>query len=230
MIDWHSHILSGMDDGSRDVQESVSMLEALRAQGVDTVIATPHFYANDESLESFLSRRNDSYLALKEQLTEELPRILLGAEVRYYPGICRMSDLERLTIGSTSLLLIEMPMRRWTEYTVKELIELAGSPNVTVVMAHVERYLSLQSSSVWKRLRDCGILMQINASFFDGAFKRRKAFKLLEKGYVQLIGTDCHNMTSRPPAIDVAYSFIDKKLGHRFVSRMIKFGYNMLNI
>ena len=45
MIDWHSHILPEMDDGSRDTDESIAMLEALKHQGVDTVIATPHFHA-----------------------------------------------------------------------------------------------------------------------------------------------------------------------------------------
>ena len=57
MIDWHSHILPGVDDGSRNVEESISILGMLNLQGVKTVIATPHFLANDESLESFLIRR-----------------------------------------------------------------------------------------------------------------------------------------------------------------------------
>ena len=83
MIDWHTHVLPGMDDGSRNVAESVSILEAQMLQGVNTVIATPHFYANDESLESFLDRRNKSFEQLKNELRETSPNILLGSEVRY---------------------------------------------------------------------------------------------------------------------------------------------------
>ena len=57
MIDWHSHILPGMDDGSHDVTESLCLINMQMAQGVRTVIATPHFYADDETVASFLDRR-----------------------------------------------------------------------------------------------------------------------------------------------------------------------------
>ena len=60
MIDWHSHILPGMDDGSKDPEESIAMLDMLEQQGIDTVIATPHFYANEETTEEFLGRRKVS--------------------------------------------------------------------------------------------------------------------------------------------------------------------------
>ena len=66
MIDWHSHILPAMDDGSKDVAESISMLGMQTSQGVGTVIATPHFYANDETVAAFLKRRAEASEALKE--------------------------------------------------------------------------------------------------------------------------------------------------------------------
>ena len=61
MIDFHSHILPGMDDGSQTVEESLTLLEMLRAQGVDTVAATPHFYARENSPEVFLRRRREAW-------------------------------------------------------------------------------------------------------------------------------------------------------------------------
>ena len=60
MIDWHSHILPKIDDGSRSLEETLELLKMLKSQGINTVIATPHFYADDESVESFLSRRQVS--------------------------------------------------------------------------------------------------------------------------------------------------------------------------
>ena len=228
MIDWHSHVLPAMDDGSQDVEESVSMLKALKAQGVDTVIATPHFYANDESVDSFLERRAKSFELLESKLEEGDPKILLGAEVRYYVGIGRMAELERLTIGSTKLVLIEMPMTRWTEYTVKELVELAGTSRLTIVLAHIERYLKFQKSDVWRRLAASGILMQVNASAFEGTFRRGKAIKLLRSGMLRFIGSDCHNMTSRPPNISVAYEAIGKKCGEHAVSRLDEYGHDKI--
>ena len=228
MIDWHSHVLPSMDDGSRDVEESISMLKALREQGVSHVIATPHFYANDESVDSFLERREKSYSMLTAKLGEELPEILLGAEVRYYAGIGRMAELQRLTVGSTKYLLIEMPMAKWTEYTVKELVDMANSRGLTVILAHVERYLDFQSASVWRRLRDSGILMQVNASAFDGLFKRRKALKLFRDGMLHFVGSDCHNMTSRPPKIKVAYDTLRKKFGDELVRRINEYGHSII--
>ena len=228
MIDWHSHVLPSMDDGSRDVEESVLMLRVLKEQGVDTVIATPHFYANDESVDSFLERRAESFASLKDKLDSDAPKILLGAEVRYYAGIGRMEALDRLAIESTRLVLIEMPMTRWTEYTVKELTELSRSSRLTVVLAHIDRYLKLQSADVWQRLAESGILMQANASAFGGMFERRSMIRLLNNGMLHFIGSDCHNMTSRPPKLIGAYEMLAKKCGDYTFSRVNEFGYNKI--
>jgi len=223
VIDWHSHILPGVDDGSRDVAESITMLQALSEQGVDTVIATPHFYANDEPVASFIQRRENAYRELQAHLPESAPEILLGAEVRYYPGISRLDGLRNLRIDNTKLLLLEMSFTKWTEYTVGELIELASGGDMIIILAHIERYLSMQSGKVWDRLYDSGILMQVNASFFEG-FSRRKALSLLENGGIHFIGSDCHNMTSRPPQMSKAFEAIEKKLGINFISQMNEFG------
>lgn len=228
MIDWHSHILPAMDDGSRSVAEGLSLVAALSDQGVDTVVATPHFYANDEGVQQFLSRRKQCFDLLREQLTPDGPRILLGAEVRYYPGIGRLADLKGLCIEGSNLLLLEMPFERWTEYTVREVIELAGSGGVTVVLAHIERYLRLQSGDVWQRLIDGGVLMQVNAGFFCGPLSRRRALRLLTRGRIHLIGSDCHNMTSRPPRLGKAFMIIEKKLGGHFASQMHEYGQSLL--
>ena len=228
MIDWHNHILPSMDDGSRDVAESIAMLEMHASQGVSTVIATPHFYANDESVESFLARREASYNKLKDRLPEDAPEILLGAEVKYYPGISRLADLKRLRIAGSRLLLLEMPMNTWTESVIQELIELSGKSGIGIVLAHIERYLRLQRSDVWERLRRHGILMQTNAGFFTTLSTKRKAMALLKEDYIHFLGSDCHNLTSRPPQIGKAFEVIQKKLGVDYIGLMTEFGYSFL--
>lgn len=229
MIDWHSHILPGMDDGSRDVAESISLIEMQAAQGVSTVIATPHFYANDESVESFLDRRKEAFETLNKELPEGSPEILLGAEVRYYQGISRMPGLKDLRIQGSKLLLLEMPMTRWTEYMIRELIELSGMSGIRVVLAHIERYLSLQKQDVWARAYENGILMQVNASFFLSLTSRRKAISLLQEGDIHFVGSDCHNLTSRPPQIGKAFEYLQKKLGDEYIDQMNEYGYSMLS-
>ena len=228
MIDWHIHILPMIDDGSRNVAESVAMLNMQMSQGVNTVIATPHFFANDETVDSFLDRRKSAWELLKTELPDEHPQIKLGAEVKYYQGISRMEGLEALKIEGSKLLLLEMPMTGWTEYMVRELIELSGKSSIRIVLAHIERYLSLQKQAVWERIYDSGILMQVNASFFTTLASKRKAISLLRKGKIHFVGSDCHNMTSRSPQIGKAFEIIQKKLGDNYLSQMNEYGYGLL--
>lgn len=228
MIDWHSHVLPNMDDGSHSLEESLEMLEELASQGITAVVATPHFYANDDSVDSFLERREKSYACLSEGLTEAHPCVICGAEVAYYPGVSKLRDLRRLTIGDTNFLLLEMPIARWSESVVREIIELAATRGVTVVLAHVERYLSLQKKSALDSLLRHGVLMQLNSSCFEGFFARRRALELMKYGAVRFIGSDCHNMTSRPPRIGTAYDHIRKKLGTSFISRLSDYGHHIL--
>lgn len=229
MTDWHSHILPGVDDGSSNVEESLTMLGMLSEQGVDTVVATPHFGANDESATRFLDRRNEAFHTLSRSLNGTEPRILLGAEVRYYPGICRMADIDKLRVSGSKLLLLEMSMERWTEYTIRELVELASSPDIRLMLAHVERYIRFQSKDSMDRLYDNGIMMQVNASFFNEAGTRRKALGMLRSGEIQFIGSDCHNVRSRPPKIGRAAEIIEKKFGSEFLNQMSEYGNAMLD-
>lgn len=217
MIDFHSHILPKMDDGSRSTEESLAMLKVLSNQGIETVIATPHFNANDESVDSFIKRRADSYGKLKESVQSEIPDIKLGAEVRYYEGISRLEGIEELCVEGTNLLLLEMPFGRWTEYIVKELTDISCSGKVIIVLAHIDRYLKFQKWSVFETLLENGVLMQLNASFINHFLNRRKAVWLLKSGAVQFVGSDCHNMAGRAPDIGKAYAFLKQKLGPDFL-------------
>ncbi len=216
-----------MDDGSKDIEESLELLKLLKKQGAETVIATPHFYANDESVQSFIERRKKSYETLKKELDEATPEIIPGAEVSYYSGISRLSQLDDLTIEGSNILMIEMPSGKWTEYILRELEELA-SKNV-IILAHIERYLKEQTTDTWKRLKDSGILMQVNAGYFIGFFSRKKALNLLENGFVQLIGSDCHGLNYRSPVIDKAYRVIEKRFGEDFIFGMNEYGKNVLS-
>ena len=229
MIDWHCHVLPRMDDGCKNVEESVSLANMLTMQHIDTVVATPHFYANDESIDSFLSRRHESFEILNEHLPKNTLKVVLGAEVRYYQGISRMQGLEALRIDGSKLLLLEMPMSHWTEYMIRELIEMSGRTNIKIVLAHIERYLRIQSKNVWERLVQNGIMMQSNASFFNSFATRRKALSLLSRGMISFLGSDSHNTTSRPPRIADAYGVVSKKLGIDFICQLNEYGYSMLS-
>lgn len=222
MLDFHAHILPGVDDGSKNVDESREMLERMHAQGIRQVVATPHFYANDESMDHFLDRRAAA-LAKIEDL-QNRPQILLGAEVRYYEGISRMPDLKKLCVQDSRLMLLEMPFRLWSEYAVKEVVDIACQGRIIPVIAHVERYLFIQKKGVAERLLQNGVLFQVNADFLTEWKRRRKALRMMKNGQIHFIGSDCHNLTDRAPKAGEGYALIEKKLGRGFTEAFSAFG------
>ena len=215
MIDFHSHILPNMDDGSRSAEESAEMLRALYRQGVDLVALTPHFYADENSPARFLERRAEAFDRLRPVLAEDMPRLRLGAEVYYFRDISHMEGLEKLCLAGTRLLLLEMPFDTWTEGELREAEALCRSGRFTVMLAHIERYWKHQKRSVWQRLREAGAVFQCNAAFFQSGLRQGGAVRLLRQGFVHVLGTDCHNMDSRRPNMDVAVAALEKRLGQR---------------
>jgi len=210
MTDIHSHVLPQMDDGSRSVDESLAMLEALAAQGVGCVVATPHFYADENSPEEFLKRRATAVTKLTEAWRPGLPTLKLGAEVCYFEGINLCQGLDTLKIEDTGLLLLEMPFCRWSQRMLLEVRELQAS-TATVLLAHIERYLRWQDRETWDMLADWGVLNQCNASFFLRWQMRRKAIRMLHEGKIHLLGSDSHNMDSRPPEMGKALAMLGRE-------------------
>lgn len=202
MIDFHTHILPGIDDGSRNVAESISLLQEELHQGVDEVFLTPHYYAEENSPASFLKERDRAWRTLEPQVSPELPTLRLGAEVQYFEGICAVEDVVHLRIAGTDYLLLEMPFQTWSDRMIGNVLELNDRRGVQIVLAHIERYLAMQKPKVLEILRAGGILMQSNVSFFAGWRTRRKAVEMLKKGQIQFLGSDCHNMTTRKPNWD----------------------------
>lgn len=230
MIDFHSHILPNVDDGSRSVDESLRLLDLLRDQNVSSVVATPHFYANEQSVEKFLQRRQEAYEVLAKQMSSDHPIIRLGAEVHYYPGISRLDDLRALCLDGTRVLLLEMPMTHWTDYTIKELLDMVNSRGVTLVLAHIERYRQLQDKRLLERLLHAGVLMQVNATFFVERRTRHRALKLLGNQMLHFIGSDCHGIKIRPPHMGEAMDIIGKKFGDSFLREMNEFATEMISV
>ena len=221
MTDFHSHVLPCIDDGSKSLKESLKMLELLSAQGVDRVVATPHFYPNRYSVSEFLEKRDSAYKLLEPHLTSAHPQIILGAEVKFYDCISQLKNLESLFIDGTEMLLLEMPFERWSEYTVKQLMNLSSGGICTVAIAHIDRYIQFQSKGVLEELVRNGILFQANAESFKQFFEKRKMLKLLKEHQIHFIGTDCHNLTDRSPNINKAYNAISKKFGEQFAENFI---------
>ena len=228
MIDFHSHILPGIDDGSHNPEESRRMLEALTGQGVELVALTSHYYASRRTPEEFLERRAAAFERLRPVLTPEMPDLRLGAEVLYFRGITRMEALPRLRLEGTRVLLLEMPFATWSDGEIREVIDLCHDPEFVVLMAHIERYLKFQKPQVWDRLLSEGAMMQCNATFLLPLLQQRKAVNMIREGRIHVMGTDCHNMDARPPRMEEALAVLRKRLGQRETERFISRSYDYL--
>ncbi len=211
MIDFHSHILPDMDDGADSVEMSLAMLRESRRQGVDLICATAHFYAYEEEPASFLRRRAESYERLAAAMEDPgvYPRIVLGAEVLYFPGISVADEIRGLILTGTPFLLIEPPMMPWSDTMLDE-IELCGKTLRCIpVVAHLDRYMRILGDySLFDRLSGRKLLIQVNASFFLHRDTRDFALECLRDDSFQMIGSDCHNMEERGPNVGAAANVI----------------------
>ncbi len=217
MIDIHTHILPELDDGSRNTKESKEMLEMLAEQGVDTVVATPHFYIDTITIEEFVNSRDESLKKLTDCVgIGERPQIAVGAEVQFFAELYSVENLESLCISGTRYMLVEMPFSKWSGSVYKNLSKIYSAGGIIPIVAHVERYLEFQEeddAEVLRRLKESNALIQINSSFLIWKNTRRKALNLVKKGLVNFMGSDCHNVDSRPPEVRPGYDVIYKKLG-----------------
>ncbi len=219
MIDFHTHVLPGIDDGSRDIHMTRDMLMLEKEQGVDLVVATPHFYAHRTRVDQFLKKRENALnkvMALKPEALD-LPEIKVGAEVYYFTGIGRAEHIKELSIQGTDYMLLELPFRPWDREVLDDIRELRRRQHLKVILAHVERYRELQKDKgLYEDVLDQADIIQMNAgSFIEASFlKRRHLLKIADSGRKLIIGSDCHNTTTRKPNLIDGLEIIKNKLGN----------------
>ncbi len=226
LIDFHTHILPRVDDGSSSVEESVQMIRTLATAGVTGIVLTPHFYAQEDTPEAFTKRRDTAFAALSEALKRvhdfTPPTLIRGAEIEYFEGLSSIGEYPELSIGRSGCLLLEMPPERWSSYVVEDVLALCEQRRYRVILAHVERYLFEQPKKTIIALLENGVLMQSNASFFLNRKTSGKAFRALKKGLIHLLGSDCHHLTVRPPDLGEAYESIVSRAGKEIASEMMQ--------
>lgn len=221
IIDLHTHVLPRMDDGSKSVEMSLEMLHTMRRQGIDTVVATPHYYARHEEIDHFLARREYALQRLNNGLDADCPRLVTGAEVAFYFGIENEHDLDRLCIGGSRTLLLEMPFAAWGDYELNAVSSLCLDRGFDVVLAHFERFVSFQKGSdMAERILSLPVWVQINAETLLPMLSRGRWLKMFEQGSAHLLGSDAHNLTSRSPILGKAREIIEKKLGHAVLEQI----------
>ncbi|MBQ7774659.1 MAG: hypothetical protein IJ379_06890 [Lachnospiraceae bacterium] len=224
MIDIHMHVIPRIDDGSCSIEMSEEMLKMAVSQGVDTIITTSHseaFAKNEKEVK-------DNYQKIKDLISsKKIPvKVYLGSEVYCEAGNMD-AVIEHLTAGripsmnGTKYVLTEFyeVMRENAFYCVERLLAEGWIP----ILAHVERYLSLDIPSI-KMLKEKGCLVQLNVySVCEESQEiiRERARKMLEENLADFMGSDAHRTTHRPPAVEKGIAYLYENYEKEYVDRIL---------
>ncbi len=209
-IDFHCHILPGMDfDGTDDVKETVAMCKVLKSQGVAAVCATPHFYPWNDDVDEFLKRRD---LALGKLRAAGVPlEIIPGAEVQIFRSLAEY-PIDRMCIGNSRVVMFEMPSEKFGDWMITAIENAVYKYSLIPVIAHIERY-GYTEEILKKFAAISNVVFQITV----GELKYKKSIKTLDTicslGVPVVLGSDAHNMRSRPPQFNVVAEKLAEKAG-----------------
>ena len=192
MTDVHSHILFGIDDGSRTISESVELLKKLKSVGFNNVILTPHFIL-DSTYNSNYESNIKIYNELKERLTSENIdiNIYLGNEIFIDKNVPTLLEKNIITsLNGTKYVLVEFPMHNKL-LNLEDMLYEIRSRGYEVVIAHPERYDAFKEDySIVDTLREDGFLFQ--SYYGKDSIKLLKY--MLKRHYIDFLGTDIHRI------------------------------------
>ncbi|MDX1699473.1 MAG: CpsB/CapC family capsule biosynthesis tyrosine phosphatase [Melioribacteraceae bacterium] len=218
LIDIHSHITFGLDDGARTLEESINMAKQAVAEGISTIIATPHHRHPSYDNPKEIIKKNVSMVNEKLQSLNIPLSVLTGQEIRLFGEIESVLDLdeELLTLNQSKMLLIELPSSNIPIYTEKlfyNLLVIGYKP----VIAHPERNSEIvQNPEKLYQLIKNGAYSQVTAASVAGGFGRktqRLSIQMIEYQLTHFIGSDAHNLTNRGFKWRDAWDIVDKKIG-----------------
>lgn len=228
MIDIHSHIIFGVDDGPRHIDDSLLLLKEAYNQGIRKIIATSH--RREKMFETSESQIKKNFLVLKEKAKEILPDLELfyGAEIYYHFGILEKIENKIFpSLADSQYILVEFSSAtsfREIFTAVDRILLLGYKP----VIAHIERYNIFEQASHIETLIKKGAYIQVNASsikkikLFGDREKilKKRAKYLLDNHLIHFIASDMHNLTSRKPLLKEAYTIIEKKYGIKMAEEL----------
>lgn len=224
MIDIHTHLLFGVDDGPETFEESIAMLKHAKAQGIDAMILTPHYR---HGMFSYPKDRIEEHFAKLYKPAEEMGiRLYLGTEQHINSMTIEYIEKGRCnTMAGTNYVLAEYKPETdygYIEASVRDLIRHGYVP----IIAHVERYMCMHEDlGQVEHLRKLGVMIQVNANAVIGADGfRMKGYtkKLLKKGLVDFVGSDSHDLKKRMNNMGKCRDYLYKKYDERYVDRIIE--------
>lgn len=222
MIDLHSHVLPGIDDGSPSLDVTIDMLDVYARHGFRTVAATPHLMGHLDS--AYRAAVEAAFREVEPLARERGITLLRGFEIRLAPSSPeQVLRGEPVTYEDTKAALVDLAFAGWPLYTESALfgIQAAGC---RVVLAHPERYPAIQEDpAMADELVSRGVILQVTIGSFSGAFGKRAkkcAEELLARGVVQLAATDAHSAGHRMAAMPAGLQRMSELLGEEQVRQL----------
>ena len=191
----------------------------LKEQGVNSIIATPHFYADNCDPAEFLLKRDKAFETIKT-LAEEY-NIRKGAEVRYFSGIGKSEDIEMLTVEHSGFMLLELTEKRINDFVINDIMQLKMR-NIRPIIAHLNRYREFRDDRFIEFCNINNIPVQINTECLFNRWTRKRALYLIATGRVQFLATDCHDCVKRKPDIGEAIDILRRYLGDEYTDEFIE--------
>lgn len=201
MIDIHAHVLYGIDDGAKSIEESIAILKKMSELGYEKVIATPHYIENTDYIADN-KKKKEVLDHIKRELKKEniSLELYLGNEIFIDEDLLKkMVNQEIYTLHNTNYILLELPLVEKFEYAMDVIYELIRQ-GVYVILAHPERYhLFQKNEKLIDAYLEMGVLLQGNVDSLDGKYgkKAQKLFmKLLKKRKYFVLASDIHRENS----------------------------------
>ncbi len=217
LFDIHSHILPGVDDGSKDMETSLAMLRIAYDEGIRNIVLTPHYYVNN--IPYTYEELDEKYEELKRKLSEDEQlseiNLYLGNEIYYEDGVVTLLKEHQIhTMNNTRYVLVEYNVDTVYSDILRSIDDLTSARYIPII-AHVERYMTLRGKK--DRIEEMisrGCLLQMNISSIDGGFldeNKRWCRNLVKNGYITFFATDAHNTDSRAPYTRDYINWLQKK-------------------
>lgn len=225
IFDMHCHILPSVDDGARNETSTERMLAVAHEEGVDCIVATPHFaYGQEKEKLEEIKRK---YWEVRKLWKEKNPtkELYLGNEIFYSEGVVDslMSGIA-MTMNDTRYVLIEFGVG--VEFSsVQRAVQELRYAGYFPIIAHVERYKRLKDWKMLQELIDMGAYMQVNASTLLGKygfFTQRRMLHFLKRDLIHFIATDAHDSRERKPKMKECVEYLKKQLGEEKVRQILE--------
>ena len=226
MIDIHAHVLPGVDDGARTIEESCALIEQAVKSGFRAIIATPH-YSRRRGAEGCAEALEQLRSAIHEipQIPDDF-ELYLGQETYYHEELVdNLKAGKALTMAGSRYVLVEFDTSVSFQTMSRAMRRLLTSGYVPI-LAHMERYACLREEKNLHSICGSGCLMQMNYESLDGHWFSREVRwcrKQVLEGNIHFLGTDMHRTDYRPPKIEKAMMWLKKSVTKKKLSsRLLK--------